>query len=287
MAFKGTLHQYDSTHVAFEFTPTDMKNVLIMIGGMTDGLATVPYVTKLPQVMEPLGYSVINIQMSSSFKGFGISSLDKDIKEIKELVKYLKSEKGGSREKIIIMGHSTGAQDVMHFLLHYPDLVDAGILQGSCSDRESFDPSVDPKILKELNQFALNMVKQGKGDELLGSQFSKHIIDTPITAYRWCSLFTRGGDDDYFSSDLDDETFKGTFGKIRKPFLVAYSGKDQFVPESVDKLALLKRWENVSDPKYWSKNTGIVEGASHFVEDHEPQLQLFQMITSFAKEFSL
>lgn len=287
MAFEGTLHQYYPPHVAFEFAPTKKKNAFIMIGGMTDGIATVPYCTKLPEVVGPLGYSVFSIQMTSSFKGFGISSLDQDIHEIKALIKYLRSEQGGAREKIIIMGHSTGAQDVIHFLLHYSDLVAGAILQGSCSDRESFDPSVDPKVFQKMNEDAWELVQNGKKDQLLSSEYSKHIIDTPITAYRWCSLMIKGGDDDYFSSDLSDETFKTTFGKISKPFLIAYSGADEFVPKTIDKQKLLQRWECVSNAKYWSKNSGLVEGASHFVEKPKSQQILFKKIQSFIREFSL
>lgn len=286
-SFNGTLHKYNGTHVAFEISPVGRKNVLILIGGMTDGLLSVPYTTNLAAVIAPLGFTVINPQMSSSFKGFGISSLDRDIQELKELVKYLKSEQGGSREKIVIMGHSTGSQDVMHYLLNKPNDIDGAIFQGSCSDREGLVENVDADVLDRLNKKAIEMVKNGQKNDLLPSEYSNIMINTPLTAYRWCSLTLPGGDDDYFSSDLSNETFAKTFGKINVPFLVAYSGKDEFVPLHIDKIGLLKRWENVSNPKYWSKASGLVENASHFVETPETQKDLFNKVTSFLKEFQL
>ncbi|CCH59229.1 hypothetical protein TBLA_0B03910 [Henningerozyma blattae CBS 6284] len=285
--FKGVLHKYSKTHVAFELSPSGNKHVLVMIGGMTDGLLTVPYTVNLAKALAPLNFSVIQPQLTSSFKGFGISSLDRDIQELKELTKYLKSEEGGSREKIIIMGHSTGAQDVMHYLLHNPKHIDAGILQGSCSDREGLYETFDKDMLEKLNKKAIDMVQNGQKNDLLPSEYSKLMINTPLTAYRWCSLVLKGGDDDYFSSDLPIETLKNSFGKVNKPFLIAYSEEDEFVPESVNKLNLLKKWESISDSKYWSKNSGLVRGASHFVEKPDSQAHLFEMVIGFITEFSL
>ena len=69
----------------------------------------------------------------------------------------------------------------------------------------------------------------------------------PITVYRYLSLFQKYGDDDYFSSYLTDAELVerlGHFtnrlqGKIK--VLVAYSMKDEYVPESVDKRKIVDR----------------------------------------------
>ena len=63
-----------------------------MIGGMTDGLLTVPYVVGLSRALEPLGYSVVQIQMRSSDWGWGTSSLSEDVEQIRELVDFLRSD---------------------------------------------------------------------------------------------------------------------------------------------------------------------------------------------------
>lgn len=285
-SYKGVLHQY-SPQVAFEFEPAGLKKVIIVIGGLTDGLLTVGFAPGVACEVHKLGYSVVQIQLSSSHKGWGTESLDTDVKEIRQLISYLKCPKGGNREKFILLGRSTGSQDVIHYLLRHPETVEAGILDAAVSDREGFKGSIDAKLLTRLNQEAQELVEKGQKNQILSSEYSKIVFNTPITAYRWCSLMVPGGDDDYFSSDLSDETLTGTFGKITKPFIVLENENDEFVPKSIDKLALIARWKSASNPKYWSKNSGVVKGASHIVPEKEGQINLFKLVTAFIQEFSL
>lgn len=283
---EGILHKYDYGHVAFEFTPAKLPNVLIMIGGMTDGLLTVPYVTQLPEILKPFKYSVIQIQLTSSFKGWGTTNLRQDVEEIKSLIEYLKSDTQG-RDKIVIMGHSTGSQDVMTYLLTYSDTVDAGIMQASVSDREAFIMNGSPDHINELTLKAQELCRMGKSNQLLSHEYLKHTFGTPITAYRWCSLLVPEGDDDFFSSDLSVEALKKSFGQIKKPFLVAFSAEDEFVPSKIDKQQLINRWESVSNSKCWSNQSGLIEGASHNCASAIAQDNLFKMLINFFNEFQL
>lgn len=285
--FRGLVHQYCNPQVAFEFEPSGLKEVFIVVGGLTDGLLTVHFAPSLAEAVREYGYSVIHIQMSSSYKGWGISSLDSDVKEMGQLVSYLKNPEGGNREKIIVMGRSTGSQDVIRYLLAHPETVDAGIMNAAVSDREGLSSNLDPRLLKKLNAEAKELVDTGKSKMVLGPAFAKVMFNTPITAYRWCSLMLPGGDDDYFSSDLPDETLQKTFGQIQKPFLILDNENDEFVPEDVDKRALRERWRTFSNVKYWSKNSGSVKGASHVVSEPEGQENLNGLVISFIKEFAL
>lgn len=286
-SFEGIIHKYNSNRVAFEFTPTRLPKVLIMIGGMTDGLLTVPYFVNLPKVMEPLGYSVVQIQLTSSFQGWGTSSLHQDIKEIVELIKYLKSSEGGNRTNFVIMGHSTGSQDVMLTLLTHSDILDAGIMQGCVSDREAITMDAPSETVEKLTGAAKKLCDEGKGQQLLSGEYSKYVFGTPITAYRWCSLLIPEGDDDYFSSDLSKENLQKSFGQLNKPFLIAYSGEDEFVPSYVDKLEVINKWKEVSDPHCWSEHSGLIKGANHGVSSEKSQEHLFEMISGFFNEFNL
>jgi len=70
----------------------------------------------------------------------------------------------------------------------------------------------------------------------------------PITASRFLSLQDVGGDDDFFSSDLNREEMEdklGHIGKVGEEYglnvLVAYSGDDEYVPEFVDKEQLVDK----------------------------------------------
>jgi len=68
------------------------------------------------------------------------------------------------------------------------------------------------------------------------------------TASRYLSLFNVNGDDDFFSSDLSDEDLRerlchiGNLGKATGLRLLAvFSGKDEYVPETIEKKVLLER----------------------------------------------
>lgn len=280
----GVLHLYSKSRVAFEFEPVGKSKVLIFVGGLTDGLLTVPYVQGLAKTLEPLGFSVVQIQFSSSYLGFGTGSLKRDDSEIDQLVDYLRSD---GRETILLMGHSTGSQNTLHYLTNHPGKIEGGVLQAAVSDREFICSQFPETSLQKLNEEALALVKAGKGDELVSEEHRKVIFGTPITAYRWCSLVLPGGDDDFFSSDISDDVLKTTFGVVQEPFLVALSEKDEFTPENVDREKLLGRWEAASDPKRWSKNSGLIRGASHNVAQAESQKHLYKMVAAFIQEFSL
>ena len=70
----------------------------------------------------------------------------------------------------------------------------------------------------------------------------------PVTAERYASLFDRGGDDDYFSSDFTDGEMRerlchvGDVGReTGMRLLAAFSGRDEYVPDFVDGDDLMKR----------------------------------------------
>ena len=75
------------------------------------------------------------------------------------------------------------------------------------------------------------------------------------------------GDDDYFSSDLDDATLAQTFGRIDKPTLILPSGEDESVPLTVDKAALLARWVQACPEGVASSESAINPGADHTLSE--------------------
>lgn len=80
-------------------------------------------------------------------------------------------------------------------------------------------------------------------------------------------LTVSSGDDDYFSSDLDDATLLETFSKINKPTLILPSENDEMIPPTVDKQALLWRWIQASSARtshgLVSPLSELVPGADH------------------------
>lgn len=206
----------------------ECQNVLIFIGGLTDTLATVPYLSSLAEAIAPLDFNLVQPQLSSSLGGFGLSSLEADAQEICLVIQHLQTRAKnpiGKASKVILMGHSTGCQDVVQ-LLSYPRLdvhIDAAILQAPSSDREDFEAkNAEGSHGQLLLREAIDLMEKGRGSTLLSREEEKpprapsdpyavnaSAFQNPaMTAYRYWSLSARGGDDDFFSSDLEEDTMR-------------------------------------------------------------------------------
>jgi pimeloyl-ACP methyl ester carboxylesterase len=279
--------------VAFEFTPpaegVNKIDSLIFVGGLTDGFCTVPYVSKLAQALANTEWSVFSVLLSSSYGGWGVGSLDRDVEELGQCVRFIRDLKASRQPgaptkggKIVLMGHSTGSQDVLHYLyspnpvpkkefdlglnhIVRPEL-DGAILQAPVSDREGLQAIIDSsdqpdeikKVYGQLVEFAKKEpYTEDKNDAILPMNLTAKLSyppDTPLSARRFLSLVSpespkNPSDDDLFSSDLNDERLQETFGMIgtrgmvESKILFLYSGKDEYCPHWVDKLKLLQRWQ--------------------------------------------
>jgi pimeloyl-ACP methyl ester carboxylesterase len=96
--------------------------------------------------------------------------------------------------------------------------------------------------------------------------------------------FIRSGDDDYFTSDLDDATVKRVWGRFEKPVLVLHSEKDEFVPSKVDLPALNQRYQDANPVV--SKLSGLIPEASHAVQGDESRQWLSQRVQDFLQEIA-
>lgn len=237
----------------------DSPHCLVFIGGLTDSLGTVPFLNRIAQGIAPYGFSVVQLQLSSALGGFGVCSLEGDAEEIALAVMFLRSK---GKDKIILMGHSTGSQDVMEYL-SYPGgcaargqgaKIDGAILQGPVSDREAFEGMEAGDHRKQLEEklvLATSLLKEGKGSQLLPRDIpvqrrpeaggSKEqlgnvdaVYDSPMTAYRFWSLYAKGGDDDYFSTDLGEERTRAIWaavgsglGEDSKGYVLALVGAEE------------------------------------------------------------
>ncbi|OQE28786.1 hypothetical protein PENSTE_c003G03509 [Penicillium steckii] len=290
LSHRGVLHEYAPRLVAFEFTAdVNKSNSLIFVGGLTDGFCTVPYVSKLAEALEPTKWSLFTILLSSSYNGFGVSSLDKDVEEIGHCVRYIRDLKASRQPgapaknaKIVVMGHSTGSQDVLHYIhsanpLPKPEFdiglehivrpeLDGAIMQAPVSDREAVlaimkaaaNPNEVRGAFNELVNSAktLPWTKDGK-DTILPMNLTAQLGlpgDAPLSARRFLSLTSPESpanptQDDLFSSDLSDKRHQETFGAVgsrgilQSKLLVLYSGSDEYCPAWVDKEKLMSRWK--------------------------------------------
>lgn len=157
----------------------------------------------------------IQFHWSSAYGGYGTGSLDRDREEMQALVKYLKTTGGNyllfllhnhlhfltwslGLSKVIIMGHSTGSQNVMHYLSSSMNNdpayhVDGGIMQAPVSDREV---CAKDKPYCDYLSIAEKMVKEGRGQEIMPDEFCKKAgfggVEMKMTAYRLWSLMGVG-----------------------------------------------------------------------------------------------
>ncbi|KFY47445.1 hypothetical protein V496_10645 [Pseudogymnoascus sp. VKM F-4515 (FW-2607)] len=284
-AFPGTLHHYAGKLVAFELTAAEKEeqrqNILFFIGGLGDGLLTVPYAAQLARQLPPT-WSLVQVQLSSSHIGWGTSSLGKDVDELSQCVDYFRNIAGRSG-KVVFMGHSTGCQDVMHYLVgpgkESRAPIDGGILQASVSDRQAMEGQLDEKQRSNTNKIAAEWVAAGRGEDVLSSAATHGFFDAPICARRWLSLASpnHDGEDDYFSSDLTDEQYQRSFGSLpkRSKLCILYSGKDEYVPEHVDRKALVEKWIGIvkrGSGEVDEKNSAVVEGATHDLKNNPEEV---------------
>ena len=285
MAHPGTAHKYTKGLIAFEHAsphPSSSYNTILWIGGLSDGLLTVSYPSVIASSLPPT-WSLAEVLITSSYSGWGTGSLMRDAKELGECVSYFKKLRPGT--KVVLMGHSTGCQDIMEYLLgegkKEREAVDGIILQGGVSDREAWEDYYEKKQETDMLEWAIEkadlLVETTKQEEIMSPLSNDVFKDMggPLSAYRAYSLLAKGGDDDYFSSDLSDEHFATTFGRIPKttPVCFLLGSLDPYVPARIDRAALLQRWTRIireGGGVVDDEDGGVIPGAHHNL-DGDPE----------------
>ena len=297
-AHSGTLHFVPPNLSAFEPTKPLVRtaniNTLIWVGGMFDTPLSVAYPLDIARALNPT-WALVTASLGSSGKSWGVSSIAQDAEEMAKLVAYFKGQRPGG--KIVIMGHSTGCQDCMEYLVgakaEQRPAVDGVILQASVSDREAIVDHLPNGFLHETNQLALKMCLEGHDKDAMPNRLTKPVFGRiAITARRWVDVASPGPDhtgaDDYFSSDLSDERLKKTFGRLppTTPLLLLFGGSDESVPQSVNKDELVYRWIKITEEsggKVDKLNGSIVPDASHNLNGNPERVvrDLVQRVVGF------
>lgn len=235
--FRGVMFKYGPEPIQVAFKTGDYKQQVIFIGGLTDGFLATEYLESLAIALEKEHWSLVQFLFSSSYSGYGISSLKKDAKELDQLISYLINKE--ESEGVVLLGHSTGCQDIVYYLrtnAACSRAVRAAILQAPVSDREYRATLPETASMIDL---ASTMINEGRGSELMPREANP---DSPITAYRYHSLSAYNGDDDMFSSDFSEDQLRLKIGHMSNtPTLVIFSMGDEYIPEYVDKKALVDR----------------------------------------------
>ncbi|XP_044484417.1 UPF0613 protein PB24D3.06c-like [Mangifera indica] len=235
--FRGVLFKYGPKPTQVAFKTGEYKQQVIFIGGLTDGFFATEYLEPLAIALDKERWSLVQLLMSSSYTGYGISSLKQDAMDLDQLIGYLINKEDS--EGVVLLGHSTGCQDIIHYMrtnAACSRAVRAAILQAPVSDREYRATFPETAAMIDL---ASSMIKEGRESELMPREAES---SAPITAYRYHSLCAYMGNDDMFSSDLTDDQLRQRLGHMANTHCqVIFSMADEYVPEYVDKKALVER----------------------------------------------
>ncbi|KAL0943606.1 uncharacterized protein CTRU02_201493 [Colletotrichum truncatum] len=284
--FPVIVHQIPSDTpnlVAYERGHSSAKNALVFIGGLTEGPHTNAAIGVIADKLEGSGFGVWELRMRSSFTGFGFSKLSNDVEDISALVDYLRKL---HKEKIVLFGTSTGCQDCLEYTNRdrYKSVpVDGYVLLNPVSDRQAAGLLMSQDDYEKSIKHAQGMISESKQNEAMPMSLIPFIFTSPITAYRWNSLGAKGGDDDYFSSDLDDATIRTKFGGVDKPILLLPGENDELVLPSVDKKELLRRWAQACPEGTLSELSGHVPGADHTLSQPEAREWVAKTVGQFLK----
>jgi hypothetical protein len=159
--------------------------------------------------------------------------------------------------------------------------VDAYILQAPTSDRETAGLLMPPDFFAQTLQHAEDIIARGDKDEIMPKKLIPPVFTSPVTAYRWHSLIAKGGNDDYFASDLEDVILAGTFGRLDRPTMIVPSENDEMVPATVDKQGLLQRWIEAAPEGAVSSLSGLNPGADHTLSEEGAQKWFIQRVLQF------
>ena len=75
---------------------------MVFIPGLTDGPWGLPYIPQLAAALHERGWAMVQPILSSSYLGFGVSSLAQDVEELDALLGTV--VEGG---RVVLIGHST------------------------------------------------------------------------------------------------------------------------------------------------------------------------------------
>lgn len=322
-AVRWSLQLYTSEPARLPLINSDLTlpHSVVFIGGLTDTLGSVTYLDRLAQGVASYGFSVTQLQLSSSLGGFGVCSLEGDAQEISLAVKWLRSK---GKDKIILMGSSTGCQDIMQYL-SFGDrgehtAIDAAVLQAPVSDREHWlygsddDDDDDKREEQEQLKLATKLVEEGKGYELLPRKVAPQlpskepskelgnvgaVNDPPFTAYRFWSLYAKAADDDYFSTldftpehmrQIWEKASKGLTRNSSKGHILALLGaEDETIPRPKNTPEKIKKaWKDAIEGSSIARvQVDILPGASHQVADAEAQIVLAAKVRTLIKSLGV
>lgn len=169
------------------------QNILLFLPGLGEGPLDIPYTrTALAPRLAEIHYALFETRLSSSYSGFGYSSLAQDAKEIDALVRHLRKEVVEEGGRVVVMGHSTGAQGCLAHAGGGFGGVDGFVLQGAVSDREAMGMGGEGEVVERGVRWAVEVGGKQEGRMVPREMLPEGWRGQPVSAYRWWSLAGKG-----------------------------------------------------------------------------------------------
>ncbi|KAG5860438.1 DUF1749 domain-containing protein [Encephalitozoon hellem] len=246
---KGKIFVYDPKNNLVAYSnqvKSDIK--VIYVGGLGSRLSICLPTVMLNEYCLENGYELIIPEMRS-YPNYGLFTIDDDVEDLESLIHQIKGD-------IVLIGNSTGCQDIIHYLNTTKDKrVKLAVLLGAVSDVE-FEEN-ENKDLPKMLEWAREMIKRKEEDVAI-----KYCgTGSYLTPRRILDIFSRYGKEDMFSSYLEDEFYTGlNKGGTRLLFVV--SGKDEYSITDIEaKLRLVgnSRVEKIPEGTHVLSRTEDVE----------------------------
>jgi alpha-beta hydrolase superfamily lysophospholipase len=104
------------------------------------GFMATPYVARLSSELKDTKWSLCQLHMRSSYMGFGTGSLNRDFEDLCAALTYLKAS---GKQRVVLMGHSTGSQNSIHYVLTRASAESAPAINGVIVNVSLLDPAHD------------------------------------------------------------------------------------------------------------------------------------------------
>lgn len=255
MHFHGEIYEYNNEgSIAFKNDIEHAECTVVLIGGLGDNILTLPYLAELNEFLKSRQISLVIPQLRS-MPLFTITPIESDIDDISDVVENIESP-------VVLIGHSTGCNDILLYIersMHYN--VIGVVLQAPVSDTEAM-----PRLIAEHN---LELIKASDPR----CNYIELQDETLWLKERYVSLYSIGGEEDLFSTYLEEEAYAKW--KDRVPIMSVLSDEDEFCKNPpIEKFRLMG-------------SVHVINNANHNLTGKNAQNQFLALLDVFFHKLGL
>lgn len=212
------------------FHSGDSSRAIVIVGGQTDGLLQLNYITPLETEAKANGWSVVQCLLGSSLASISAGTHVSDADDLAELIDFLVHTR--HMKEIALFAYSSGIQVALEFLRtsRFAECVTRVILQGIVCDPKA--PIFTKTGVAKRERVAAELVRTGHKGEFLPID----VYDLPLTAARIYSGGLLSLQEAIWVPALegDEATLRANLSCVQVPLLIMLAlGTDYSVPAAV------------------------------------------------------